>query len=99
MTAVGNTYPQIEGAAGIADGDGIGGVLEPRPPAAIVDGDCSPSHQISIEKCLTGAPSRATIKRNAFVRGNAPCAPLGGDIMIVAHSIVDVAIMVHAQGG
>ena len=99
ITAVDNAAPQLEGAAGIADGNGIGGILDPRPPATIVDGDCGPSHQIGIEEGLTGAPSRATVKRHAFVRGDTPGAPLGGDVMIVAHGIIDVAIMIHAQGG
>ena len=41
---------------------------------------------------------RTTVKRDAFVRGDTPCAPLGGDVMIVTHGIVNVTIMVHAQG-
>jgi hypothetical protein len=98
-TAVGDVYPELEGAAGIADGDRIGGILDPRPPAAVVDGDCGPAHQIGVEERFTGTPSRATVKRDAFVRGDAPGAPLGSDVMIVAHSVIDIAIMIHAQGG
>ena len=98
-TAVSNAAPQLEGAAGIADGDRIGRVLDPRPPAAIVDGDRGPSYQMGVEERFTGTPSRATVKRDAFVRGDAPGTPLGGDIMIVAHGVVNVTIMVHTQGG
>jgi hypothetical protein len=89
---MGNVYHELEGAARITDGDRIGGVLDPRPPAAIVDGDCGPAHQIGVEECLTGAPSGATVKRNAFVRGDTPGMPLGGDIMIVAHGVVNVTM-------
>ena len=99
MRSLSNESPSLEGTARVADDDGIGGVLDPRPPAAIVDGDRGPSHQIRIEECLTGAPSRATVKRDAFVRGDIPRAPLGSDVMIVAHGVVNIAIMIHAQGG
>src|SRR6266566_2652240 len=99
LTAVGHASPSLQGAAGMADGDGIVRVLDPRPPAAIVDSDRGPSHQIGVKECLTGAPSCATVKRDAFVWGDAPGAPLCGDIMIVAHGVVNVTIMVHAQGG
>src|SRR5438128_5667871 len=92
LTAVGHASPALEGTAGMAEGDGIGRVLDPRPPATIVDGDCGPSHQIGVKERLTGAPSCATIKRNAFVWGDAPDAPLGSDIMIVAHGISPFAI-------
>src|SRR6266568_1874232 len=95
-TAVGHASLQLKGAAEIADGDGIGGFLDPRPPAAIVDGERRPTHQIGVEEGITGAPARATVKRDAFVRADTPGVPLVHDVMIVAHGIVDVAIMVHA---
>jgi hypothetical protein len=66
-----------KGPLEIADSHRIRGILDPCPPAAIVESDGGPSHQVGIEESLTGAPSRAAIKRHAFVRGDAPGAPLG----------------------
>src|ERR1700746_2027007 len=48
-----------------------------------------------VEEGLTGAPARATVKGHAFVRGDTPRLPLGREVMIVAHGLVDVAIMIH----
>ena len=48
----------------------IAGILHPGRPAAIVDGYRHPSHQRGVEERLTGAPSCATGKRQALVRGN-----------------------------
>src|SRR5205823_2126116 len=73
-------------------------VSAPLEPAAVVDRDPVPSHQVRVEPGLARAPAGAAIERDPLVGGDAGLLPVGGDFRVRTHRVVDRAVVLHVVG-
>src|SRR5438093_96654 len=73
-------------------------ILAPLKPAAVVDGDPRPTHQVGVEPGLTCAPARPAVERDPLVGVDPGLLPVGRDLRVGAHRIVDVAVVLHVVG-
>src|SRR5439155_17765961 len=73
-------------------------VAAPLEPAAVVDGDPAPAHQVGIEPGLACPPARSAIEGDVLVGSDAGLLPVGGDLRVVAHRVVEVAVVLHVVG-
>src|ERR1700737_1394299 len=74
------------------------GTLAPLDPAAVVDGNPRPTHQVGIEPSLACAPAGAAVKGDPLVARDPGIVPVGRDLRVGSHRVVDVAVVLHVIG-
>src|SRR2546427_8088091 len=73
-------------------------ILAPLEPAAVVDGDPRPTHQVGVEPGLARPPARPTVERHPLVGPDPGLLPVSRDLGVGAHRVVDVAVVLHVVG-
>src|SRR5919109_2615543 len=73
-------------------------VLAPLEPAAVVDRDSRPVHEVGVEPRLAGAPAGAAVERDPLVGGDSRLAPVRCDLRVRAHRVVHVPVVLHVIG-
>src|SRR5258706_4171169 len=83
----------------LADLDrGVDRGLAPFEPAAVVDRDPVPAHQVGVEPGLAGPPAGAAVVGDPLVAGDTGLGPVGRDLRIRPHRVVHVAVVLHVVG-
>src|SRR2546423_13305381 len=70
-------------------------ILAPLEPAAVVDGDPRPTHQVGVEPGLAGPPSGPAVERHVLVGSDAGLGPVRRDLGVGAHGVVDRPVVLH----
>src|SRR5947208_6110725 len=70
-------------------------ILAPFEPAAVVDGDPLPTHQVGVKPGLACPPPGPAIEGDPLVSGDAGLLPVGRDLRIRSHRVVHVAVVLH----
>src|SRR5262249_49855146 len=73
-------------------------IRAPLEPAAVIDRDPLPALEIRIEPGLAGPPAGAAVERDPLVGSDAGFGPVRGDLRVLAHRVVDVAVVLHVVG-
>src|SRR2546430_6648083 len=73
-------------------------ILAPLEPAAVVDGDPRPAHEVGVEPGLAGPPAGPAVEGNPLVGVDPGLLPIGRDLRVGPHRVVDVAIVLHVVG-
>src|SRR3989442_12809203 len=64
------------------------------PPAAVAR-DPVPAHQVGVEPGLAGPPAGAAVEGDPLVAGDLGLSPVGRDLRVRTHRVVDVAVVLH----
>src|SRR4029079_17854121 len=67
-------------------------------PATVIDGDRLPAHQVGVEPGLAGPPAGTAVEGHPLVRRDPGGRPVGRDLGIGAHLVVDAAVVLHVVG-
>src|SRR5262245_44631091 len=70
-------------------------ILAPLEPATVVDRDAWPAHEERVEPGLARAPTGSAVERDPLVRRDSGLFPVGGDLGVRPHRVVDVAVVLH----
>src|SRR5579864_315940 len=73
-------------------------VSAPLEPAAVVDGDPWPFHEVRVEPGLARPPAGAAIEGDPLLGRDAGLRPVRGDLRVGAHRVVDGAVVLHVVG-
>src|SRR5256714_13498625 len=73
-------------------------ILAPFEPAAVVDGDPRPAHQVGVEPGLAGPPAGPTVEGDPLVGVDPGLLPIGRDLRVGPHRVVDVSVVLHVVG-
>src|SRR4249919_3249614 len=73
-------------------------ILAPLEPAAVVHRDPLPTLEIGIEPGLAGTPAGAAVERDPLVGSDPGFLPVGRDLRVGTHGVVDVAVVLHVVG-
>src|SRR5207248_4082078 len=74
------------------------GILAPLEPAAVVDGNPWPIHEVRVEPGLARAPTGAAVEGDPFVGGDPRVAPVRRNLRVGPHRVVDIAVVLHVVG-
>ena len=86
-------------STGLADLDRVvDRVLAPLEPAAVVDRDARPVLEVRVEPGLAGPPAGAAVERDPLVGRDPGLGPVGRDLGVRPHRVVDVAVVLHVVG-
>src|SRR5439155_2373717 len=73
-------------------------VPAPLVPAAVVDGNSWPTHQVCVEPGLARPPAGPAIEGDPLVGSDAGLFPVGCDLRVGTHRVVHVAVVLHVVG-
>src|SRR5206468_9752367 len=68
-------------------------ILAPLEPAAVVDGDPRPAHQVGVEPGLACSPARPAVESHPLVGADPGLLPVGSNLWVGTHRVVDVAVV------
>src|SRR6476646_2250512 len=73
-------------------------VLAPLEPATVIDRDPPPILEIGVEPRLARTPAGAAVEGDPLVGGDAGLGPVGRDLRVRPHRVVDVPVVLHVIG-
>src|SRR5712691_3308365 len=76
----------------------VSGVPAPLEPAAVVDGNPRPAHQVGVKPGLACSPAGPAIEGDPLGGADAGLLPVGRDLRVGPHRVVDVAVVLHVVG-